>query len=56
MRQGRWQRPLGVSAAGSGVAPRDVGTPRTKALISAVLVRRTHLDLVRYLGALCTPG
>ncbi len=30
--------------------------PFSPALTSAVLVRRTHLDLVRYLGAVCTAG
>jgi len=33
-----------------------VGMPSLSVLTSAVLVRRTHLDLVRYVGALCTAG
>jgi len=55
--QYRRLRPLGVSAESPGVAPRDVGALSVPAMMTGVhLVRRAHLDLVRYLGALCTPG
>jgi hypothetical protein len=30
--------------------------PSATTLTGIVLVRRTHLDLVRYLGSLCTPS
>jgi hypothetical protein len=55
--QYRRLRPLGVSAESPGVAPRDVGALPAPATMTGVhLVRRAHLDLVRYLGAICTPG
>jgi hypothetical protein len=49
-------RPLGVSAESPGVAPRDVGALPIPEMTGVHLVRRAHLDLVRYLGAICTPG
>ena len=54
--QCRWLRPLGMSAESSGVAPRDVGVLPLTGATSVRLVRRAHLDLVRYVGALCTAG
>ena len=54
--QYRRLRPLGVSAESPGVAPRDVGALPTREMTGVHLVRRAHLDLVRYLGAVCTPG
>jgi hypothetical protein len=54
--QHRRLRPLGISAESPGVAPRDVGVLPLSSKTGVHLVRRVHLDLVRYLGAVCTPG